>query len=71
MTPEQREVFEGLPQSVLAALLRIGRRIRDGYEGTIEIQAHRRGVATIKWSQVESGDKIREELGGNGNPTSR
>lgn len=62
MTPEQQQLFDNFPKSVQACLLRIGRRIKQGFEGTVEVQAHRGGVGYIRWSEVERGDTIQEEL---------
>lgn len=51
-----------LPRSVLAALLRIGRRIKEGFDGEITISVKRGGVNFIRWTQTETGDVIKEEL---------
>jgi hypothetical protein len=55
-------VFERLPRSVQATLLRIGRRITEGFEGEVTVAAKRGGVAYLRWIQTETGDVIREEL---------
>lgn len=51
-----------LPKSVRAALVRIGRRIGEGFEGEIEIAVRRGGIAFIRWIQTETGDVVKEEL---------
>ncbi len=52
-----------LSKSVLAAILRVGRRIEEGFEGEITISVKRGGVSYIRWTQTETGDSIKEELG--------
>jgi hypothetical protein len=47
------EEFRKMPPSVQAALLRIARRIGEGFQGSIEIAAHAKGIRTIAWKQVE------------------
>lgn len=60
-TPEQR--LSRMPRSILATLLRIGRRIdEEKFEGEITICAARGGVRFIRWSQTETGDSFKEEL---------
>lgn len=51
-----------VPPSVLAALLRIGRRIEEGFEGEILVAVKRGGVHYIRWTQTETGDVLKEEL---------
>ncbi len=58
-----RERFSKMPPSVQAALLRIGRRISEGFEGEITIAVKRGGVHYVRWTQTETGDVIKEELG--------
>jgi len=53
----------GLRPIVLAALLRIQRKITEGFEGEIHLQITKGGVRSIKWVQTETGDSIKEELG--------
>jgi hypothetical protein len=61
-TPEQR--LAKLPRSILAMLLRVGRRIdEDKFEGEITICVARGGVRFVRWTQTETGDVIKEELG--------
>lgn len=60
-TPEQRLLK--MPRVVLATLLRVGRRIQEGFEGEITIAVKRGGVHFIRWTQTETGDVIKEELG--------
>lgn len=59
-----KERFEQVPRPILAALLRIARRIGEGFEGEITIQVRRGGIGFIRWTQTETGDIIKEELGG-------
>jgi hypothetical protein len=61
LSPEQRLVK--MPRLILATLLRIGRRVEEGFEGEIHIQVARGGVRFIRWTQTETGDSIKEELG--------
>lgn len=63
MAEELQDRLARMPRGVLAALLRIGRRISEGFEGEILISAKRGGVSFIRWSQTETGDVIKEELG--------
>lgn len=56
-------ILERLPRTTQAALLRIGRRVAEGYEGDIQIGVKRGGIVYIRWTQTETGDVIREELG--------
>lgn len=51
------------PLSVRAALMRIGRRIGEGFQGEIVITVERGGIQRIRWTQTEHGDVIKEELG--------
>jgi hypothetical protein len=57
-------VFARLPRGVQAALLRIGRRVQEGFEGEIALASKRGGILYIRWTQTETGDAIKEELGG-------
>lgn len=50
--------------SVLSALVKIGRRVEEGFEGEITLHVHRGGVSKVQWCEVEMGDKIKEELRG-------
>lgn len=52
-----------MPESVVASLLRIGRRIQQGFEGEITISVKRGGVSFIRWVETETGATIKEELG--------
>lgn len=61
VAPEQ--LLLRLPRGVQAAILRVGRRIAEGFEGEIMISVKRGGVSFIRWSQTELGDAIKEELG--------
>lgn len=58
-----RERMLQMPRSILAALFRIGRRVKDGFEGEITISVRRGGIAFIRWIETETGDAIKEELG--------
>ncbi len=60
-TPEER--LSRLPRVTLASFLRIGRRIQEGFEGEITLQVKRGGIAFIRWTQTETGDVIKEEIG--------
>ncbi len=60
-TPEQR--LARMKPIVLATLLRIGRRIEEGFDGEIQLVVVQGGVKYVRWIQTETGDKIREELG--------
>lgn len=67
LPPELQVIVERLtsmPFSVRAALLRIGRRIGEGFEGEIIISVKRGGISFIRWTQTETGDTIKEELDG-------
>ncbi len=44
-------------------LLRIARRVAQGFEGKVHLVIAGGGVRTVEWVEVETGDKIREELG--------
>lgn len=57
-----KERLAKMPRSVLAALLRIGRRIGEGFEGEISIGIKSGGVQYIKWVSTETGERIKEEL---------
>lgn len=46
-----------------ATIVRIARRLREGYTGEIVILAQDGGVKAIRWIQTETGDSIKEELG--------
>lgn len=59
-TPEQR--LMKMPRGILATMLRVGRRIQEGFEGEITICVARGGVRFIRWTQTETGDTIKEEL---------
>lgn len=56
------ERLKQMPRSVLAALMRIGRRVGEGFEGEITIGVKRGGVNYIRWIQNETGETIKEEL---------
>lgn len=56
------ELLGRFPLSVQATVLRVGRRIHEGFEGEITISVTRGGVKFIRWSQTETGDVIKEEL---------
>lgn len=56
------ERLSNMPKSVCAALLRIGRRIGEGFEGEIVIGVKHGGVNFIRWTQNETGDVIKGEL---------
>lgn len=62
-----KEVLPGamqkLPDSAAAALMRIARRIDEGFEGDIVLNVKKGGITWMRWEQTERGDVIREELG--------
>jgi hypothetical protein len=60
-TPGER--FERLPPLIQATLLRIGRRVAEGFEGEITVAVVKRGVRFVRWTQTETGDVLKEELG--------
>lgn len=70
LSPGQLQRLQNLTPSVLATLLRIARRIEEGFEGTIEVQTINRGVGNLKWTHIgvyyelEDGSQIKEELNG-------
>lgn len=47
----------------IAALLRIGRRIEEGFEGEIQLSVKSGGVHHLRWTQTETGNVIKEEIG--------
>lgn len=57
-----RERVGRMPPSVLAALLRIARRVEEGFDGEIQMGVKRGGIQYIRWTQTETGDVIKEEL---------
>lgn len=60
-TPEER--FGTYPRIIQATMLRISRRIFEGFTGEITISVRKGGVHYIKWTETEQGDEIKEELG--------
>lgn len=52
-----------LSQTAKAALVRVARRMADGFEGEITLIITRGGVRAIKWVQHENGNEIKEDLG--------
>lgn len=60
LTPAER--FAHLSPNIQATLLRIGRRVSEGFEGEIVVAAKSRGVNYIRWVHTERGDVIRDEL---------
>lgn len=64
LDPKIVQRLELASPTTLAALLRIERRISQGFQGEITLVASRGGIASIRWSQIEMGDVIREELSG-------
>lgn len=46
----------------LAALLRIARRINEGFDGSITLDIKNGGVRSVQWLETETGDEIKEEL---------
>lgn len=58
-----RERMRVMRPIILATVLRVGRRIEEGFEGEITIQVKQGGVHFIRWTQTETGNIIKEELG--------
>ena len=56
-------LWRRMPKTVLATLLRVGRRIGEGFEGEITIAVKGGGISFVRWTQTETGDKLKEELG--------
>lgn len=53
-----------LKDTARAAILRLARRIAEGFEGEVQVIVMRDGgIRSIKWIQLETGESIREELG--------
>jgi hypothetical protein len=46
----------------LAALLRIARRVSEGFEGDVQLTITHGGVRSVRWVETETGDEIKEEL---------
>lgn len=58
------ELLNRLPHKTRAAILRLARRIADGYEGEIKLVVMKGGgIRTVEWVQREKGDEITEEIG--------
>lgn len=67
MTPVEKKLsaaerFTQFSPNVQASLLRIGRRIAEGFDGEIVVATKSRGVAYIRWVSTERGDTLMEEL---------
>lgn len=60
VSPAER--FNQFSPNVQAALLRIGRRVREGFDGEIVVATKSRGINYIRWVSTERGDVILEEL---------
>jgi len=60
LAPDER--FRQFAPNVQAALLRIGRRIGEGFEGEIVVASKSHGINYIRWISTEHGRDIREEL---------
>lgn len=53
----------GLPSVTVAALLRLARRISEGFTGEVIICVKKGGgVAWVRWSETDDGNSLREEL---------
>lgn len=53
-----------LSDTARATLIRVARKIADGYEGVVEITVGKGGgIRFVRWSQTETGDSIREDVG--------
>ena len=70
-TPEQLAIFAKLSPTTRAFMVRVARRITEGYEGEIilSVKAGRDGAGVkrgsinlIRWSQVDDGDAVRDEV---------
>lgn len=60
--PELLTRLQRWKPSVVAAMLRMGRRIEEGFEGEIVVAVKAGGVHYIRWTHTETGEMIREEL---------
>jgi hypothetical protein len=55
--------LSGLSASAQAALLRLARRIAEGFIGEVTICVKKGGgVAWVRWSETDDGNSLREEL---------
>lgn len=53
----------GLSASALAALMRLARRIAEGFTGEVTICVKKGGgVAWVRWSETDDGTALKEEL---------
>lgn len=57
------ERVEKMPRPVLATLLRIARRLEEGFEGEVHIGVVHGSVRFVRWTQTETGAVLKEELG--------
>lgn len=62
IAPKVIQRLERMRPIVLATLLRLGRRIEEGFQGEIVVAVKAGGVHYIKWTETETGDVIKEEL---------
>lgn len=63
-TAAAEEILGQLPAKTRDHLLRIARKIAEGFEGEIYLSVHRGGgVRQLKWILVEDGSVVREDLG--------
>lgn len=60
-SPEQR--LAQLPRPLLGALLRVARRIQEGFEGEITICITQGGVRFVRWTHTETGEVLKAEIG--------
>lgn len=56
------ERFVAFSSLIQATLLRLGRRITEGFEGEVTLSVRRGGVSWVRWTQTETGDVLKEEL---------
>jgi hypothetical protein len=47
----------------VATILRVGRKIEEGFDGEVVLGVKNGGVHFIRWVQQENGNTIKEELG--------
>jgi len=63
--PATIDPFPDLSDKLKAWLLKIGRKVTEGYEGEIHMTVGHGGIREIRWVQIEKGGSIQvqEDLG--------
>lgn len=56
-------ILETAPPVVQGTVVRIIRRVAEGFEGEIHLTIARGGVRAAKWITTETGETLREGLG--------